>query len=79
MHWTTLTGIVLVRRLPNPLPREKLSDVRTEQRQRRRPDRPRQCFDRLHAVQAADVADGSVAIAVRLFDGVAQLAEVIIP
>jgi hypothetical protein len=28
-------------------------------------------FDRLYAVQAADVADGLVAIAVRLFDGAA--------
>ena len=36
-----------------PDPRGKLLGVRTEQGQRRRPDRAWQCFDRLHAVQAA--------------------------
>jgi hypothetical protein len=49
--------------------------VRTEQRRRRRPDSAWQRIESLHAVQAADVADGSVVIAVRFFAGVAQLAE----
>ncbi len=39
-----------------PDPRGKLLGVRTEQGQRRRPDRAWQCFDRLHAVQAARTA-----------------------
>src|SRR5208282_1813874 len=55
----------------------KTSDMRTKQRQRRRMDRAWQRVESLHAVKAADVADGLVAIAVRLFDGVAQLTEVV--
>jgi hypothetical protein len=49
--------------------------MRTEKRQRRRPDRAWQRVDRLYAVKAADVADGLVAISVRLFDGVTQASE----
>jgi hypothetical protein len=49
--------------------------VRTEQRRRRRPDSAWQRIESLHPVKAADVADGSVVIAVRFFAGVAQLAE----
>jgi hypothetical protein len=45
--------------------------VRSEQCQRSRPDRARQRFDRLYAVQAAEVANSWVAITVRLFDGAA--------
>jgi hypothetical protein len=49
--------------------------VRTEQRRRHRPDSAWQRIESLHPVKAADVADGSVVIAVRFFAGVAQLAE----
>jgi hypothetical protein len=48
---------------------------RAKKRQRRRPDRARQRADRLQAVQAADVADGAVAVACGLLDGVAQASE----
>jgi hypothetical protein len=49
--------------------------VRTQQGQRGCPDAGRQRVERLHAVQAADVADGALAIACGLLDGVAQSPE----
>jgi hypothetical protein len=51
--------------------------VRAKKRQRRRSDRAWQRVDRLHAVKSADVADGVFAIAVRLFDGAMQPAELV--
>ena len=56
---------------------EELLGLRAKKRQRRRLDRAWQRVDGLHAIKAADVADGLVAISVRLFDSVAQLAELV--
>ena len=51
--------------------------MRTKQRQCCCPDRAGQRIEGLHSVKAADVTDGLVAIAVRLFDGTVQLAELV--
>jgi len=45
---------------------------RIKQRQRSLPDRAGQRVEPIHAVQAADVTDSALAIAVGLLDGVAQ-------
>jgi hypothetical protein len=46
--------------------------VRIEQRERGAPYRAGQCVELADAVQAADVADGALAVACGLLDGVAQ-------
>ena len=48
-----------------------------EQRQRGRPDCARQCVKPVHAIQAADVADRPLTVAVSLLDSVAQPPELV--
>ena len=48
-----------------------------EQRQHRRPDRAGQRVESVHGVQAADIADGALAITGSLLDGVAQAPELV--
>jgi len=48
-----------------------------EQRQHRRPDRAGQRVESVHGVQAADIADGALAITGSLVDGVAQTPELV--
>jgi hypothetical protein len=48
-----------------------------EQRQYGRPDRAGQRVESVHGVQAADIADGALAITSSLLDGVAQALELV--
>jgi hypothetical protein len=48
-----------------------------EQRQHRRPDRAGQRIESVHGIQAANIADGALAIIGSLFDGVAQAPELV--
>jgi hypothetical protein len=48
-----------------------------ERRQHSSPDRAGQRVESVHGVQAADIADGAIAIAGSLLDGVAQALELV--